>query len=50
MASGTIGSIRSIVFILSGMTGITAGRGPLIEPIDMTIRTADAKMRPSQLE
>jgi hypothetical protein len=50
MAGGTIGSIRSIVFILGGMTGITADRGPLIDSIDMTTRTADAKVRPSQFE
>jgi hypothetical protein len=50
MAGGTIGSIRSIVCILGGMTGITGGRGTLIDSIDMTTRTGYTKMRPGQLE
>lgn len=50
MANSTILTHRSLVCIITGMTGIAGGRGTLEDTIDMAAGTGSANMRPDQFE
>jgi len=50
VADRTIGSITAIMLVIGGMTGVTIGRCPFIDTIDMTTGTGNTNVFPCELK